>query len=146
VDVSPAALTQEFTLEETVQGLVRQSYEGYHQALLLHEALAKIPEAKDLDAKVVKLQGSQVGGPGGGGGAAGGKPIPTFVLLNRELGSLATAVDSADTAPTEAMRTAYSDYCNDLAKLATAWNDLVKNELPPFKLNAQSLTQPAACR
>jgi photosystem II stability/assembly factor-like uncharacterized protein len=146
VDVSPAALTQEFTLEETVQGLVKQSYEGYHQALLLHEALAKIPEAKDLDAKVVKLQGSQAGGPGGGGGAAGGKPNPTFVLLNRELGSLATAVDSADTAPTEAMRTAYSDYCNDLAKLATAWNDLVRNELPPFKVSAKALTAPAACK
>jgi photosystem II stability/assembly factor-like uncharacterized protein len=145
VDVSPAALTQEFTLEQTVQGLVKQSYEAYHQALLLHESLEKIPEAKDLDAKVVKLQGSQVGGPGGGG-AAGGKPNPTFVLLNRELGSLATAVDSADTGPTEAMRTAYSDYCNDLAKLATAWNDLVRNELPAFKVNAQPLTAPAACK
>ncbi len=72
VDVSPAALTQEFTLEQTVQGLVKQSYEAYHQALLLHEAVTGLDKAeaapvltnlKDLDAKVVKLQGSQAGGP-----------------------------------------------------------------------------------
>ena len=146
VDVSPVAIGQEFVLEQSVQALVKQSYEGYHQALLLHEELAKIPAAKDLDAKVVKLQGSQAGGPGGGGGAAGGKPKPTFVLLNRELGSLATMVDSADTAPTESMRTAYVDYCKDLAEVATQWNELVKTEVPPFKVTAQAIPVPGGCK
>ena len=141
VDVSSAALAQEFTLEQSVIDLVTQSYEGYHQALLLHEALAKIPAAKDLDAKVMKLQGSQTGGPGGGG-AAGGKPKPTFVLLNRELGSLATLVDSADTAPTAAMKTAYDDYCNDLNTVATAWNDLLRNDLPPLNLQVTATPLP----
>jgi hypothetical protein len=158
VDVSPTALAQEYDLEQTVIALVTQSYEGYHQALLLHEALAALktdlPAVKDFDAKVVKLQGSQAAGPGGGA-AAGVKPKPTFVLLNRELGSLATTVDSADTAPTEAMQTAYVDYCHDLTTLATGWNDLLKTDLPALNeqlakqhlgpLTSQPLTPPASC-
>jgi hypothetical protein len=144
VDVAPAELAEEFTLEQTVQTLVVQSYEDYHEALVLHEALAKIPEAKEVDAKVVKLQGSQAGGPGGGG-AAGGKPKPTFVLLNRELGALATAVDSADAAPTAAMRTAYTDYCHDLTSVVKDWNRLLP-ELKPFAVTAKPLALPGACQ
>jgi photosystem II stability/assembly factor-like uncharacterized protein len=142
VDVAPAELAQEFSLEQTVQTLVAQSYEGYHQALLLHEALAKIPEAKDLDAKVVKLQGSPVAG---GGGPQAGKPKPTFTLLNRELGSLATAVDSADAAPTAAMRSAHTDYCNDLSSLVKDWNALLP-ELKPFGATAKQLPLPGGCK
>jgi len=140
VDVSANALAQEFRLEQNVVKLVSESYGGYHQALLLHEALTaleKKPEAQSVlaalqafDGKIAKLQGSANGGPGGGGGAAAAKPKPTFVLLNRELGSLATLVDSADAAPTAAMETAYSDYCKDLGSVATGWNDLLKTELP----------------
>ena len=166
VDVSPAALAQEFDLEQNVIDLVGGSYGGYHQALLLHEAVTALEtksgaapvltNLKDFDSKVVKLQGSQAGGPGGGGGAAGGKPKPTFVLLNRELGSLATTVDSADTAPTAAMKTAYLDYCNDLKTVATGWNDLLKTDLPLLNdqlskqrlgpLSSSPVVPPAACR
>ncbi len=152
-------------MEQNVVKLVSESYGDYHEALLLHEALIaleKKPEAqpilpalKALGGKIVKLQGSATGGPGGGGGAAGVKPKPTFVLLNRELGSLATLVDSADAAPTEAMGTAYSDYCRDLASVATGWNELLKSDLPPLNqqlgtaqlspLNASPLAVPE-CR
>jgi photosystem II stability/assembly factor-like uncharacterized protein len=138
VDVTPAALAQEFDLEQTVQTLVAQSYEGYHQALVLHDAITALktdlPMVKEFDAKVMKFQGSQVGGPGGGG-PAGGRQKPTFVLLNRELGSLATAIDSADAAPTEGLNTAYQDYCKDLTTVAAGWNDLLKTDLPA--LNAE---------
>lgn len=131
VDVTPVALAEEFSLEQTVQTLVTQSYEGYHQAQLLHDAIAALksdsPALKDFDEKVVKLQGSQVSGPGG---PAAGRQKPTFVLLNRELGSLATAVDSADAAPTEGMTIAYQDYCKDLTTVAAGWNDLLKTDLP----------------
>jgi photosystem II stability/assembly factor-like uncharacterized protein len=125
VDVSPAAISQEFSLEQTVQALIKQSYEGYHQAQMLKD-----------NEKVSKLMGNQAAG---GGPPAAGKPKPTFVLLNRELGSLATAIDSADTAPTEAMRTAYTDYCKDLSGLVNEWNDLIKTD----KLSAQPLPSPS---
>jgi photosystem II stability/assembly factor-like uncharacterized protein len=118
VDVSPAALAEEFSLEQRIQTLVAQSFEAYHQAEIL---------PKDLAEKVSKLKGSQAGG----GPPTPGKPVPTFVLLNRELGQLATAVDSADAAPTAAMKTAYTDYCNDLTKLVNAWNDLIKTQPLP---------------
>jgi hypothetical protein len=135
VDVTPDQLQHEFTLEQNVIQLVGDSFGGYHQTLLMHEAIvadeAK-PEAlpildalKDLDKKVSRLQGSQSGGP-----PQTGKPKPTFVLMNRELGSLATLVDSADAAPTEAMQTAYNDYCRDLKGVAVAWNVLVKEDVP----------------
>jgi hypothetical protein len=164
VDVTPAALAQEFDLTQNVIDLVGQSYGGYDQALRLHdqitslegkpEASPHLPALKELDQKVMKLQGSQLGGPGGGG-AAGSKPKPTFVLLNRELGSLATMVDSADTAPTDAMKTAYSDYCRDLGSVVTNWNELLKSDLGGLNeqlskehlsvLRATALSEPSKC-
>jgi photosystem II stability/assembly factor-like uncharacterized protein len=149
VDVSPAALAKEFDLEQSIVDLVSTSFAHYHEALVLHEAVAALEskseaqpvmaELKAFDQKVLKLQGSGGGGPGGG---AQGKPKPTFVLLNRELGSLATMVDGSDAAPTEAMMTAYQDYCRDLASVATEWNALVKSDLPGVneKIAEQHLT------
>ena len=60
----------------------------------------------------------------------------------QELGSLATMVDGSDAAPTEAMMTAYQDYCRDLASVATEWNALVKSDLPGVneKIAEQHLT------
>ncbi len=161
VDVTSAALGQEFELTQQVLGLVTESFGGYRQALLMHEALAKletIPEAatalaalKNFDGKVVELQGSQDAGRGG----SAARPKPTFVLLNRELGSLATAVDGADAAPTAAMKTAYLDYCSDLTAVATGWNNLLKRDLPGLNdqlskqnlspLTSSPLTLPASC-
>ena len=78
VDVTPDQLQHEFSLEQGVIQLVTDSFGGYHQALLMHEAIAADeakPEAvpildalKDLDKKVSELQGSQSGGPQQAGG------------------------------------------------------------------------------
>ena len=88
---------------------------------------------KDFDAKAAKIQGeAQLGYP------RGGKPKPTFTLMNSELASLSETVNQADAAPTVAMNTAYHDYCQDLNKLAQQWSELMKQDLPG--LNAQ-LTQ-----
>ncbi len=142
VDVSPQALAQEFGIEQSVIQLVTQSYGGYHQALLLHEAIGSIEALKDLDKQVMELEGSQ----SGGGAPAGGKPKPTFVLLNRESGSLATLVDSADAAPTEGMKTAVADYCRDLKTVILSWNALIRNEELRKRKLGEAMSLPEGCK
>lgn len=167
VDVSVTALAQQFEMEKKVIDLVAASYEFHQGAARLRDALAvnqkkleQQPDAsstvsalKDFDQKAVKIQGSE----GGGGGPRGGaKPKPTFALLNRELGALATMVDGQDAAPTPAMQTAYSDYCRDLATTVQGWNELLQGNLTGLNdqlrkqglapLTASALTIPAACR
>ena len=89
---------------------------------------------KDFNAKALKIQGEQQRGFGGGG-----KPKPTFTLMNSELATLSETVNMADAAPTDAMRTAYHDYCQDLTKLAQQWSELMKQDLPA--VNAELTVQ-----
>jgi hypothetical protein len=158
VDVSDAALAQEFELERKVIDLVALSFDFHRQAALLRAALADaqkklekqeqasavVTALKEFDRKAQQLQGADVGG--GGGGPRGGRPKPTFALLNRELGSLATVVDGQDAAPTPAMQTGYEDYCHDLNTTAAGWNELLKTGLPGVndQLAKQSLAPLAA--
>ncbi len=140
VDVSSTALAQQLELQKKVIDLVAASYEFYHQASLLRQAVAvgekkiakqeqakaAVEALKAFDDKALKLQGTDTAG---GGGGAFGKPKPTFALLNREFGSLASTIDGADAAPTPAMETAYGDYCRDLTTVANNWNELLKSDL-----------------
>jgi photosystem II stability/assembly factor-like uncharacterized protein len=167
VDVSAPALAQQFEMEKKVIDLVAVSYEFHQGAARLRDALAasqkkleQQPDAsatvtalKDFDQKAVKIQGSE----GGGGGPRGGaKPKPTFALLNRELGALATTVDGQDAAPTPAMQTAYSDYCRDLTTTVQSWNELMQGDLTGLNdqlrkqgmtpVSGSALVVPAACR
>ncbi|HEX4065508.1 MAG TPA: glycoside hydrolase [Acidobacteriaceae bacterium] len=155
VSAAQAELEQQFALEQKTTAMVTATFNSYHQALVLREALqgdqkklqnqdaASVGALKDFDKKVVDIQGEERGF----GGRPGGKPKPTFALLNGELGSLATVIDSADTGPTPAMNGTFHDYCSDLTTLTTAWNDLVTSDLPALnqKLASQQLSQlPAA--
>jgi photosystem II stability/assembly factor-like uncharacterized protein len=167
VDVSAAALAQQFEMERKAIELVAASYEFHQQAVRLHNALADAqkkleqrPDAnatvtalKEFDQKAGKLQGSE----GGGGGPRGGaRSKPTFALLNRELAALATTVDGQDAAPTPAMQTAYSDYCRDLATTVQSWNELIQGDLTGLNdqlrklgmtpMTGSALVVPAACR
>ncbi len=147
VKVTEVALQQQLELAQKVDRLISLSYNFHENAAnLLTEvgdrqtALEKNDQAKDalhavkdFDAKAAKIQGeAQLGYP------RGGKPKPTFTLMNSELASLSETVNQADAAPTVAMNTAYHDYCQDLNKLAQQWSELMKQDLPG--LNAQ-LTQ-----
>ncbi len=140
VDVSNTALAQQLEMERRVDHLVTASYDFYQQAARVRAALADSEKAgtadarqhgsstvKEFDQKALKIQGAE--STGGGGGGAAGKPKPTFALLNRELGSLATTIEGADAAPTPAMQTAYQDYCHDLATTATSWNEFDEDRL-----------------
>ncbi len=147
VKVAAAALQQQLAFDQQVARLISLSY-AYHEqaAKFLDEAAQRKSELQkteqstdvakavsDFDNKARKLQGEIQHGFGGFG-----KPKPTFTLTNSELSSLSESVNQADTAPTDAMRTAYHDYCQDLTKLAQQWSGLMKQELPG--VNAQ-LTQ-----
>ena len=147
VDVSTVALTKELALERKVTGLVNVSYNFYHHASEFRKSLAAaqaeinkqgqvgsaLESLKDLDGQALKITGSEnASGPGGG------KPKPTFALLNRELGSLAATVDGADAAPTPAMQQAFTDYCQDLSTLAAKWSQLMTNDAA--SLNAKLST------
>jgi hypothetical protein len=44
-------------------------------------------------------------------------------------------LESADTRPTTAMQTAYTDYCHDLTKLVAGWNVLMTSDFD--QLNAE---------
>ncbi len=147
VKVSDAALQQQLDFAQKVDGLITLSYNFHENAAKFltdvadrqtaleknDQAKAALQAVKDLGAKALKLQGEAQRGFGGGG-----KPKPTFTLMNSELAYLAETVDGADAAPTAAMQTAYHDYCQDLTKVAQQWSDLMKQDVPAT--NAQ-LTQ-----
>ena len=139
VDVSNEALARQLDLESKIIDLVAVSYDFYHKALLVRQTLAgdqkelekhagaALSTLKDFDQKAMRLQGSDTGF---GGGPRSGRQAPAFAPLNRNLGSLATIVDSQDAAPTPAMQSAFEEYCHDLATAAQSWNTLMKDGLP----------------
>jgi hypothetical protein len=141
VSASQAALEQQLTLERKTTDMVTLTYGLYHYALALREAVegdqkklenqdpATVAALKAFNTKLGAIQGAE--GRGFGGGAPGGaRPKPTFTSLNGEFGSLATVIDSADTGPTPAMESSFNDYSHDLQTDITAWNDLLKSDLP----------------
>jgi photosystem II stability/assembly factor-like uncharacterized protein len=143
VHVAPAALEAQLALGMQVDGLISLTYAYHEQAgkflAEVAQRKSKLPEDKvtvkavtDFEAKARKLQGEMQRGFGGFG-----KPKPTFTLLNSELSTLSEYLNQADQGPTEAMRVAYQDYCQDVIKVARQWSELMK-DLPA--VNAQ-LTQ-----
>ena len=106
------------------------------QKKLQNQDAATVTALKDFDKKVAEIQGSE---NRGGGGPPGAKPKPTFVLVNGEMGSLSTVIDSADAGPTTLMAGAWRDYCTDLSNLVTKWNALVTTDVAA--LNAQLAKQ-----
>jgi hypothetical protein len=144
VKVTQAELQQQLDFAQKTDSLVSLSYSFHEQAAKFQsevanrqaaleksgQANAALQATRDFGAKVLKIQGEVQRGFGGFG-----KPKPTFTLMNSELAYLSEAVNQADVAPTDAMHTAYHDYCQDLTKLAQQWSDLMKQDLPT--LNAQ---------
>jgi photosystem II stability/assembly factor-like uncharacterized protein len=140
VSVTEAALQQQFDLGQKIDSLITLSY-GYHdqaakfqsqvadrQATLQKNEQAKaaaLQAVQDFDAKVLEIQGAEQRGY-----PMPGKPQPTLALMNAEFARLSGYVNQADMAPTDAMQTAYHDYCQDLTKLTQQWSDLMKQQLP----------------
>ena len=143
VHVTPAALEQQLAFDQQIDKLISLSFAYHEQAGKFldevaqrkselqknAEATAAAKAVTDFEAKAHKLQGEMQRGFGGFG-----KPKPTFTLLNSELSTLSEYAEQADQAPTEAMQTAYNNYCQDLTKVTQQWSELMK-ELPG--VNAQ---------
>ncbi len=139
VKITQAELMQQLDFGQRIDKLITQSYDMHEQAAkLLTEvddrqkalkdndgAKAALDAVNQFQTKAQKLQGEAQRGFGGFG-----KPKPTFTLLNGELSNLAETAGQADQAPTDAMRVAYRDYCQDLTKAAQQWSELMKTELP----------------
>ena len=150
VKITQADLQQQLDFELQIDQLISQSYSTHTQAekflselAVRQAALQKNEAAKatldalnGLQAKAQKLQGEQQRGFGGFG-----KPKPTFTLVNGELSGLSETAEQADQAPTDAMHTAYHDYCQDLSKVAQQWSDMMKQDVPAVnsQLSAQQL-------
>ena len=147
VRTSPVELARQLEFDKKIDALLAATHDLYGQAADLRKNVAArekeiggsgetkdtLQSIKDFDQKALAIQGEErrVFTPG--------KPKPTFILLNQELGGLSTALESADAGPTAAMETAYTDYCHDLSRLVTGWNALMNSDLP--KLNAELQAQ-----
>jgi photosystem II stability/assembly factor-like uncharacterized protein len=143
VHVTQAEFEQQLDLALKSVEAMKAAYDGHDQIAGVRLALADrmdtlssgakttaaLDALKDLDRKSAMLEGSQT--RGGGGGAPGAtRPKPSFSTLNRNLAALVGIVDGADGAPTEAMTTAYGDYCRDLTAAVAQWEDLKRSRLP----------------
>jgi hypothetical protein len=148
VKVTQAALQQQLDFAQKVDSLVSLSYNFHEDAAKFQAQVAgrqaalekngqtgaALQATKDFAAKSLKIQGEMQRGFGGFG-----KPKPTFTMMNSELAYLSEAANQADAAPTDAMHSAYQDYCQDLTKLAQQWSDLMKQDL--LAVNAQLTEQ-----
>ncbi len=138
VKITQAELMQQLEFEQQIDKLITQTYDMHEQAAKLltevgdrqsalkgnDQAKATLDTVNQFQTKAQKLQGEIQRGFGGFG-----KPKPTFTLLNGELSNLAGTAGQADQAPTDAMRVAYRDYCQDLTKVAQQWSELMKVDL-----------------
>jgi photosystem II stability/assembly factor-like uncharacterized protein len=138
------ALEQQLALELKATDRVTLTYGFYHDALALREAVegdqkklenqnesdaaATVAALKAFNTKLGAIQGTE--GRGFGGAPGGARPKPTFTSLNGEFGSLATVIDSADSGPTPLMESTLNDYTHDLQTDVTAWNALLRTDLP----------------
>jgi len=98
---------------------------------------------KAFDQKAMRTEGGG-GGRGGGGGAGGpaaGRPVPIFAGLIGSFDALVTTVDGADSAPTEAMRTAFTDYCKDFTTVGKQWDDLRTTDIPALNVQLTGKNQ-----
>jgi photosystem II stability/assembly factor-like uncharacterized protein len=144
VKVSTADLQAQIEFQKQVDSLISSSYGFYQQAGQLRAEVAERQKAlegsehtkaqqqalSDFDAKALKLQGELRRGFQGFG-----KPKPTFAVENSHFADLSEIAGMADAAPTEAMNTAYHDYCQALTKLAGQWSTLISQDVP--ELNKQ---------
>jgi hypothetical protein len=142
VKTSAAELARQLEFDKKVDAMLASTHSLYRRAQELRKYLADrekqiganadakeaAQSIKDFDQKTLAIEGEEQRS------FTPGKPKPTFVLLNQELGALSTTLESADHAPSTAMQTAYQDYCHDLKKLIIDWNALLTTDLQ--KLNA----------
>jgi hypothetical protein len=168
---TPADLRAQYELQVKLYDGTRQSWDAYHQVNAMREGLARVMKANppsevataaaSLDAKLLALAGTGVGGRGG----RGAPPPLNFTSLNGtepEEGAVMVSMngqlkiqDYGDMAPTESMRKGWTQVCSDMRTALSEWqrinaNDLVafnalltKNSLQPIPAASPAIAMPA---
>jgi hypothetical protein len=149
---SPASasdLRAQYELQVELYDGTRKSWDGYHQVNAMREALARVVKANPpaevataagaLDAKLLALAGTGIGGRGG----RGGPPLPpNFTTLNGtepEEGAVMVSMngqlkiqDYGDMAPTETMRKGWTQVCSDMRTALSEWKAINARDLVAF--------------
>jgi len=137
--VSQQDLVEQLAAEQNISAQMAASFTGYDQVTTLRAAVADRTKAvagnpgsqaiadglKSLDEHAAKLE---TGTPQDLG----------FGPLNRELARLASMVESGDARPAELLQANVNQFCQTLAKRATEWRDLNKNEIPNLSVQLQA--------
>jgi photosystem II stability/assembly factor-like uncharacterized protein len=134
---SPASAVEvdaQYGLQSMITALMRVSWYYYQQVATARGAIAAdtvstlpaivVTAAKSLDSTLVGVGGNPDGGRGFGGFRAGPPPPPTFVGVNGTFAGQINALETADMAPTPAMRSAFTATCRDLASAAATWRTI----------------------
>ncbi|HEY2904458.1 MAG TPA: hypothetical protein VGJ29_01060 [Vicinamibacterales bacterium] len=157
---TPADLRAQYDLQVKLYDGTRKSWDGYHQVNAMREALAKVVSAnppqdvataaRALDAKLLALAGTGIGGRGG----RGAPPLPpNFTSLNGtepEEGAVMVSMngqlkiqDYGDMAPTESMRKGWTQVCTDMRTALSEWQAINAKDLVAFNaLLTKSSLQP----
>jgi len=131
-------LVQENTFRLNIYAGIVEAWDGYHQAVELRAAIAKVLDAKPsaeiakaaktLDAKLAEVAGTvyrerRFYGP---------PPATSFVNLNGYLLAHLDAYDYGDMAPNEAMKGAYGSDWAKLHAVTEQWRAILAKDVPAF--------------
>lgn len=148
---------------------MKQSFAGYDEVSAVRNQIASLlkgtlpddvsKQAKELDAQLLKVGGSN-SGPGFGGGGQRRPPDPnemkTFADLNNSANTMVSMIQvGLDMAPTPTQIATWENDCNNYNRTLTAWNGmqqpikdfnavLAKNNLQQLNAPASKLTS-ASC-
>jgi photosystem II stability/assembly factor-like uncharacterized protein len=145
---TPADLRAQYELQVKLYDGTRQSWDAYHQVSAMREAVARVAQANPpadvataasaLDAKLLALAGTGIGGRGG----RGAPPPLNFTSLNGtepEEGAVMVSMngqlkmqDYGDMAPTESMRKGWTKVCTDMRTALTEWQAINAKDLVAF--------------
>jgi hypothetical protein len=125
---------------------MKSSYDAFEKLRTLHKAVTKDkkPQAgqakaqhEEMDRLEKKFESLE----------KGTKQAPGFGPINRDLGRLISSVESADIAPTQAVRSAVQQLCDDLDKGLQEFHSLNLQDVPALdtKQDAGKATPKNGC-
>ncbi len=136
VHVSQDDLVQQRDLALQIVRGMKSSSDAFEKVAALHAALTerkKATKAPDkLDALEKKVESLQ----------KGTKRSPGFGPINRDLGRLISSVESADIRPTQAVRAAVQQLCDQLDKNLQQFQNVNNQDVPALNIKSAGTTLP----
>jgi photosystem II stability/assembly factor-like uncharacterized protein len=140
VKTSPEELRRQFELDRKIAAALHQDHEALQQVRNLTEqmkALASVPDAikktaAELEEKATALEGGE--------GGFGARPLNTpqgrsLSRLNSAFGTIVSALDTADAAPTTQQEAMFVELEKALEEQLSAWGQIKSKDIP--ELNDQ---------